>query len=1048
MKKNSIVFPNIRSHFLARCFILLSILAIILTSMALPVQNVFAKGGLSILSSASRRVLAKKNAIIPARAAGILYATPTGSGDCSSWANACTLQTALTIAVNGDEIWVAAGIHKPTTGTDRNAIFGLIKDGLSVYGGFAGTETTRDQRDYVNNITVLSGDLNGDDVGFANNAENVYHVVGAITGTTLDGFTISGGNANVGNSCPSTACGGGIFLWSNSPTLSNLVIRGNNAKFGGGMFTYSGANPTLTDVTFVGNSATTMGGGLHNTISNPILENVTFSTNSAASCGGMINYSGGPVLTNVTFSNNEATAIGGGMCSLDGSNPILTNVTFSGNAAATYGGGMANVSTAAFSNTPQIRNTIFWGNTAGNGDAQIYNSDSNSIPNVSDSVIEGGYAGGTNIITADPMLGTIGNYGGFTQTIPILAGSSAIDSGNDTVCSATDQRGVTRPQGAHCDIGAFEYVFPPATATVTVTVTPTQTETPEPTFTATSTETPSITPIPSKTHKPTKTPTITKTRKSTRTPKPTKTHRPTKTRKPTRTITPSATGTPTITLTHTVTPTSTDTFTATSTPVVTNTFTPTRTSTTTVTKTSTRTPTVTKTITPTITKTITPTVTFSSTPTLTVTKTSTRTPTGTMVSPTSTSTLTTTPTLTDTPAPGIFTAIDSGLLAVNNGSVTWGDYDNDGQLDILLAGCLTGSCSSSVAKVYRNENGVFSDINAGLQAVGLGAVEWGDYDSDGDLDILLAGCAVSGCSSWVSNIYRNDGGVFTDIQANLLGVSARDRALAWVDYDMDGDLDALITGSYPGSNGTTATRLYRNDGGVFTDTNTSLPQVKDSSVAWGDYDNNGYPDLLISGNPDSLQALTRIYRNDGGVLTDINAGLTGAASGKVTWGDYDNDGDLDILQTGYTGSMRISKIYRNDNGVFTDINANLPGVSLGSTAWGDYDNNGTLDILLTGYTGSVYITKIYDNVNGSFVDSGIVLPGVSWSSVAWGDYDNNGTLDILLTGWTGADVFTQIYRNDINGVILPTATPATVVTLISAPLPILPSATTTVTPAD
>lgn len=375
------------------------------------------------------------------------------------------------------------------------------------------------------------------------------------------------------------------------------------------------------------------------------------------------------------------------------------------------------------------------------------------------------------------------------------------------------------------------------------------------------------------------------------------------------------------------------------------------------------------------------------------------------------------------------------MPAVNNGSVAWADYDNDGQLDILIAGCLTGSCSSSIARVFRNENGVFTDINAGLQAVGMGAVEWGDYDSDGDPDILLAGCAVSGCSSWVSKIYRNDDGVFTDIQANLLGVSARDRALAWVDYDMDGDLDVLITGSYPGSNGTTATRLYRNDAGVFTDTNTSLPQVKDSSVAWGDYDNNGYPDLLISGNPDSLQALTRIYRNDGGVLTDINAGLTGAASGKVTWGDYDNDGDLDILQTGYTGTTRITHIYRNDDGVFININADLPGVSLGSTAWADYDLNGTLDILLTGYTGSAYITRIYNNVNGNFVDSGIILLGVAWSSVAWADYDNDVTLDILLTGWTGSDVLTQIYRNEIGIIMIP-------------PLEMSPTITPTITPTD
>ena len=119
--------------------------------------------------------------------------------------------------------------------------------------------------------------------------------------------------------------------------------------------------------------------------------------------------------------------------------------------------------------SPQIRNTIFWGNTAASG-AQIYNN--GSTPSVSDSVVQGGCPDGstcTNIITTDPLLGALGNYGGFTQTIPLLAGSSAIDTGNDAICPATDQRGVTRPQGAHCDIGAYEYVDTTAPIVTSIT---------------------------------------------------------------------------------------------------------------------------------------------------------------------------------------------------------------------------------------------------------------------------------------------------------------------------------------------------------------------------------------------------------------------------------------------------------------------------------------------------------------------------------------------------------------------------------------------------
>jgi hypothetical protein len=155
-----------------------------------------------------------------------------------------------------------------------------------------------------------------------------------------------------------------------------------------------------------------------------------------------------PVLTNTTFVSNTATNDGGGMYNST-STVTLTNVTFVGN-SANRGGGMGNLSSY-----PTVRNTILWSNTASSAGAQIW--DSGGTPSVSDSVVQGGYASGTNIITADPLLGTPGNYGGATQTIPLLAGSSAINTGNDAVCPATDQRGVTRPQGAQCDIGAYEF---------------------------------------------------------------------------------------------------------------------------------------------------------------------------------------------------------------------------------------------------------------------------------------------------------------------------------------------------------------------------------------------------------------------------------------------------------------------------------------------------------------------------------------------------------------------------------------------------------------
>ena len=181
----------------------------------------------------------------------------------------------------------------------------------------------------------------------------------------------------------------------------------------------------------------------------------------------MSNTRSDPTLINVTFADNIAFynlggGFGGGLANFQ-SNPTLTSITFSGNSATYSGGGIYNDNNS----NPVIRNAILWGNTAPDG-AQVY--DITSTPVVSDSVVQDGYASGTNVITADPKLGTLGDYGGFTETIPLQAGSSAIDAGEDGVwCPATDQRGVTRPQGGHCDIGAYEYK-PSASPDVDVTI--------------------------------------------------------------------------------------------------------------------------------------------------------------------------------------------------------------------------------------------------------------------------------------------------------------------------------------------------------------------------------------------------------------------------------------------------------------------------------------------------------------------------------------------------------------------------------------------------
>jgi predicted outer membrane repeat protein len=427
----------------------------------------------------------------------ILYVKPVSAGDCSSWAMACELKAALTSATAGDEIWVVAGIHYPGTAGDWLATFQL-KDGVAVYGGFAGIEIARSERDWLLNITVLSGDI---DRNYLLDGGNAYHVVtcSEVSATSiLDGFTISGGNA-VGDTHMS---GGGMYCANSSPTLANLTFSSNKAAHnGGGMYNYL-SSPKLTNISFSTNSAE-RGGGLYDYLSSLTLTKVTFSANLAENGGGMYNYAARDLrLVDIAFLGNQASANGGGMFNIHSpltlnkavlfgntaetgggmynyyGSSTINNVTLSSNNATT-GGGMYNlysVSTQAnvtyHTNSSEtgggiyntnggitLKNAIVWGNTPLN--SQLAGDYLSYTYTYSDIQVGVGYEGEGNII-ANPLLGELSDNGGYTVTHALLEGSPAIDVGDPLSCSFTDQRGMPRPADgnrdgqAGCDMGAYE----------------------------------------------------------------------------------------------------------------------------------------------------------------------------------------------------------------------------------------------------------------------------------------------------------------------------------------------------------------------------------------------------------------------------------------------------------------------------------------------------------------------------------------------------------------------------------------------------------------
>ena len=366
----------------------------------------------------------------------------------------------------------------------------------------------------------------------------------------------------------------------------------------------------------------------------------------------------------------------------------------------------------------------------------------------------------------------------------------------------------------------------------------------------------------------------------------------------------------------------------------------------------------------------------------------------------------------------VFTDVGANIEPAFANRTVWADYDKDGDLDILLMGGWDQAFDPIRAKILRNDNGNFIDIVAGLPAVNGGCGAWGDYDRDGDLDLLLTGSGPNGVP--VSKILSNNNGVFTNINAAI--VAADEGCGTWADYDKDGDLDVGLTGRT--NTGVAVSKIYRNDGGVFRDSNVTLPGIVSGSITWGDYDNDGDPDFILGGiNPLGQTVadawIGKIYRNDGsGRFTAIGASIIRQPIGQhaADWGDYDKDGDLDIVVTGYNGT----DIYRNDgSGLFTLMNIVFEGGAgdTGSVTFGDYDKDGDPDLLIVSSGSQVFV---YRNDGGNVFTniSANIYNNVSyWVSGAWGDYDGDSDLDLLLSGQERGmnRGVSKIYRNEIPG---------------------------------
>ena len=380
-----------------------------------------------------------------------------------------------------------------------------------------------------------------------------------------------------------------------------------------------------------------------------------------------------------------------------------------------------------------------------------------------------------------------------------------------------------------------------------------------------------------------------------------------------------------------------------------------------------------------------------------------------------------------------FARITNGPIATDKGSFTrcvWGDFNNNGFLDLFV------NDYGGPNVFYRNNGDrTFTKLTGiGLAATadfhtGTAAA---DYDNDGYLDLIdLAG--IQAPTPRFNTLYHNDGTRrFTPVSAggvtNLPGFF---DAVAWADYDNDGFVDLFITENGTSTDTGGTNRLWHNNGdGTFTEI-TAGPFATDVGVGWAtlwsDYDNDGFMDLIVLNL--SNDSTNFLYHNNGNgtfsrVLTNAIATdhwITGAEAGA--WGDFDNDGWPDLFVTDNRGAR--NRLYHNNgDGSFSNVAAGPmltppAGTSPRGCTWGDYDNDGFIDLFVTDANSR---NRLYhNNGDGTFGEittgpqvNDPALSGLS-SSCAWADFDNDGFLDLFVTlGASSRNVSNALYHNSGN----------------------------------
>ncbi|MEQ8581253.1 FG-GAP-like repeat-containing protein [Marinoscillum sp.] len=350
--------------------------------------------------------------------------------------------------------------------------------------------------------------------------------------------------------------------------------------------------------------------------------------------------------------------------------------------------------------------------------------------------------------------------------------------------------------------------------------------------------------------------------------------------------------------------------------------------------------------------------------------------------------------------------------AMTDARAEWVDFNNDNYLDLFVSGTNNGG-TFKVVVYFNNGDDTFSALTiANLDDV---AYDFGDYNHDTYIDILLSGVDSGGNKYFT--VYKNNSG--TSFSAQSFGLSGFSRGgVKWYDVDQDGDLDILSMGLNASNQRVVA--FYEYTSASYQSVATSIAPLSNGVVGILDANQDGIIEVLFSGFNTSGDAKTAIYSLSKEWESTLYTGtLEGYALNSYGLGDYDEDGFVDLLMTGFSESASESSDLFTNNQVNSFIQESpfLQDLSASSVDFGDVDNDGLLDILLTGLNGSTKYIQYYQNAESagsySFSNVAVTMENIFDGDIALGDYDNDGDLDVFQVGNSDLAFQANLYESDM-----------------------------------